>query len=832
MTYPIEKVCDIVEGTFLNPPAKSAIQYILLDSRQVIFPEFSLFFAIKGARQDGHHFIETLYHRGVRNFIVEKKVSWEKYPAANFIQVKNTIKALQKLAAFHRNQFHYPVVGITGSNGKTIVKEWLFQLLNPDYKIVRSPKSYNSQIGVPLSVWQMQPDNELAIFEAGISRPGEMANLSAIIRADIGLLTNIGSAHSESFQNDDEKLLEKLKLFDAVQKLIFCADNPSVFKAIKSVLPDKEHFVWATQSSDFFETADLKIAEIQPLTAHKGKEGSRIYAIFRGEKIKIDIPFSDKASVENAIHCWALMLVLGYPTEVIDRRMAALEPIEMRLEMKSGVHNCLIINDAYNSDLNSLHIALDFLNQQSLHSKKTLILSDILQSGQPEEALYTAVGKLIIEKKISRFIGIGSEVTVLKSKLPAAIESFYFETTAGFLEHFDFQKFSHETILLKGARQFAFEKIANLLAQKVHKTTLEINLDALKNNLNVFANLLNPGVKMMVMVKASGYGSGSAEIARLLEFQNVDYLSVAYADEGVELRKAGIRLPIMVLNAEEATFDALLRYELEPEIFSFEQLTDFLNFLPESVSEFPVHIKLDTGMHRLGFEETEIEKLSIALRNENRIFVKSVFSHLAASENAAHDSFTATQVSLFEKMYKILSEEIGYQPLRHILNSAGIARFPQFQMDMARLGIGLYGASMPAKIQKKLQTVLTLKATISQIKTLAATETVGYGRMGKLSSAAKIATISIGYADGLLRAAGNGKFSALVRGKRAPVVGNVCMDMTMVDVTKIPDAKAGDEVVIFGKELPVDELASSMGTIPYEIFTNIAERVKRIYYQE
>lgn len=833
MVYTIAQIAKIVKGHLLRQPAQdSVIEYLLIDSRQVIFPETSLFFALRGARQDGHDFIGEVYRKGVRNFVVSKQMDYRHFEGAHFVIVENAHAALQSLAAYHRLQFDMPVIGITGSNGKTIVKEWLYQLMGQDYRIVRSPKSFNSQVGVPLSVWQMHPEHELAIIEAGISRKGEMQKLAPIIRCTVGVFTNIGEAHSEGFISMEEKLREKLRLFEYAEMVVFCADQELVGRTFEELYPDKKRITWA-----FAKQADLRITHSKTEGAH-----SEIHAHWKDRPFVIRIPFTDSASIENAIHCWVVLLHLGYDQTVIAERMTRLEPVAMRLEMKSGIHNCLIINDSYNSDLNSLKIALDFMEQQSAHSKRTLILSDILQSGRRPDQLYSAVAQLIREKRISRLIGIGKAVRVLGNDAgtsePAdrgaviSLENHFFDTTEDFLQRFDFQKFSNETVLIKGARSFAFERIANRLSLKVHKTVLEINLNAIKHNLNVFARHLLPGVKMMVMVKASGYGSGSAEVARLLEFQNVDYLGVAYADEGVDLRTAGIRLPIMVLNPEEATFDALFRFHLEPEIYNLRILRELITAIPEGVERIPVHLKLDTGMHRLGFEPPDIPPLLDLLQTESRLEVRSVFSHLAASEATEHDAFTNRQAALFHEMYEAIASAISYRPLRHILNSAGIVRFPQYQMDMVRLGIGLYGVDAPGSLKPFLQTVHTLKATISQIKQLVPGETVGYNRRGKVDRPKRIATISIGYADGLLRVAGNGNYGVMIHGKTAPVIGNVCMDMTMVDITGIAEAKEGDEVIIFGRELPVENLAERLGTIPYEVFTGIAERVKRVYFEE
>jgi Alr-MurF fusion protein len=864
MKYPVQQIAEITSGSFIAPPIETDIEHLLLDSRQVIFPASSLYIALQGRRHDGHEFLTELYDHGVRNFLVSKKPAKAEYfQQANFILVENTLTALQALAAWHRRQFSLPVIGITGSNGKTIVKEWLFQLLYEDYHIVRSPKSYNSQTGVPLSVLQITPEHTLGIFEAGISQPGEMVKLERIVSPTIGIFTNIGEAHQEGFPDIETKIREKLILFQNCETLIYCVDNQLIAEQVRQWAvgsgQSKQFFTWSATG----RPAGLQIVAKQQNANSTHLEASTVpQSSIVNRQSLITIPFTDAASIENASHCLALLLHFGVPDEVIVKRMARLEPVAMRLELKEGMNGCTIINDSYNSDLTSLGIALNFLEQQGKKLRRTLILSDILQSGQTIGHLYGTVARLLIEKRIDRLIGIGMQVEQVKKGLPAAFDACFYPNTQAFLDDFQNLKFRDEAILLKGARQFEFERIANQLATKFHKTVLEVNLGALLNNLRVYQSQLGPGTKMMVMVKAGAYGSGSVEVAKLLEFQNVDYLGVAYADEGVALRKAGIQLPIMVMNPEEATFDALVRYRLEPEIYSLGLLRNFSDFLKthfaqqKSESEFvqtpksaipptlvgakseipqPIHLKLDTGMHRLGFEEQDLDELLKMLKTggQQPIFtVKTVFSHLAASETPAHDDFTREQFERFQKMVDYLTVGLGYSPMRHILNSGGIVRFPERQMDMVRLGIGLYGVDSSGLLQDQLQTVNTLKATISQIKNVAAGETVGYGRLGKALRPMRIATLSLGYADGLLRRAGNGQFSVLINGHRAPLVGNVCMDMTMADVTDIPNASEGDTATIFGKDLPVQELAASLGTIPYEIFTTISERVKRVYVQE
>lgn len=790
MQYSIQQIAEIVGGEILNSQASDAlIEHILLDSRQVAFPLTSLFVALPGRHRDGHEFIEDLREAGVRNFLVSKPPAPNsELRTQNFLLVPDTLVALQALAAHHRQQFDIHVIGITGSNGKTVVKEWLFQLLREDYHIVRSPKSYNSQIGVPLSVLQMAPQHELAIFEAGISQKGEMGKLATIIRPTIGVFTNLGEAHSEGFSSMEEKRMEKWKLFDGVETVL----SPESFDSNPQ------------------------------MTIHSRKS---------------------KAWLENAKTCASVLRHLGYSDEVIFERLSRLEPVAMRLELKEAINGCTLVNDSYNSDLTSLRIALEFLRQQAQNPKRTVVLSDILQSGKSPKELYAQVADLLMEKKVDRLIGIGSEVSVLDELLPSEIEKIFFENTDSFFLAYPNLVFQNETILLKGARDFGFEKIAERLSAKVHQTVLEVNLTALLNNLRVYQSYLRPGTKLMAMVKADAYGSGSVQVSKLLEFQQVAYLAVAYADEGVELREAGIQLPIMVLNPEEATFDSLLRFRLEPEIYSLDLLIRFLDFLrlnppKKDKSKVAIHLNLDTGMHRLGFDEDDLDLLiNLIANHESQIFIKSIFTHLAASEASDHDEFSKKQIEQFETMFERLENALGYSPKRHVLNSSGILRFPEKQMDMVRLGIGLYGIDSSEVVQRKLRPVNTLRATVSQVKKIAKGETVGYGRRGKAEHEMSIATITIGYADGLLRRLGNGNYHVLIRGQKAPLFGAVCMDMSMVDVSYIPGVQAGDEVIVFGEsqdgqQLPVEEMAKSLDTIPYEVFTSVSERVKRIYVQE
>ena len=859
MIYTVSQIQHILRADWLQQANPSApIEQLLIDSRTVTAPPVSLFFALSGQRHDGHRYLADAYRAGVRHFVVCQPVDVSALPEANMLNVENSLDALQTLVAWHRSQFHIPVVGITGSNGKTVVKEWLHQLLSPDFNIVRSPKSYNSQVGVPLSVWQMNKQHTLALFEAGISQPGEMERIARVIQPSIGIFTNIGPAHREGFASKLDKVREKMRLFDTAETLIFCADDEKIVLVAQEWATEKSGrraVSWSKQG----RAADFQVHDVQvlaeggarfsvaappmstppptpPPTGGKTRltpsHGGHLVSPPSGGGVGggVTIPFSDAASLENALHCWALLHHLKVSPEEIALRMARLEPVEMRLELKAGVNRSTLINDFYNNDLASLRIALQFAAQQTRARRLTLVLSDILQSGDNPQRLYDKVAAAMTEQHVARLIGIGAAVTALRDKLGPDVECHFYPDTETFLENLGQHEFHDEVVLLKGARPFEFERIARRLEQKAHKTVLEVNLTALIHNLNEYNRLLRSGTRTLAMVKASAYGSGSAEVAKLLEFHQVDYLGVAYADEGIELRQAGVNLPILVLNPEPASFDALYRHRLEPEVYSLPLLRELLRFTGRE-KQLAIHLKLDTGMHRLGFESADIQELGSMLREYPNVQVRSVFSHLAASDAPAHDAFTHRQAAVFSENFDKIRAALGYAPLRHIVNTSGIARFPEYHFDMVRLGIGLYGIDSSG-LQNQLRAVNTLKATVSQIKSIQPGDTVGYNRNGPVSQPMRIATISIGYADGLLRLAGGGRYSMLLRGQLAPTIGNVCMDMTMLDVTHIPAAREGDEVIVFGENPPVQDLAACLQTIPYEVFTNISERVKRVYWQE
>ncbi len=830
MSYQVQNIATIIHAD-AAVHSDAFIEHLLIDSRKIVFPETSLFFAISGPRRDGHQFIREVYERGVRNFVVKKGFNISVFPQANFLLVTDVLSALHELAAWHRSRYSIPVIGITGSNGKTIVKEWLNQLLQQDYNIVRSPRSYNSQVGVPLSVWQMNEQHTLGIFEAGISTAGEMEKLAKLIQPVSGVFTNIADAHSEGFINDRQKAIEKSLLFANAHSIVFGRD------ALKpSLSPDGEDKILFPNVTDFFFWSRDADATLKIISEEKGPTQSLITADYNGRTISITIPFTDRISIDNAITCWCVLLQMKYEERVIQERMLLLEPVEMRMQLKKAINNCYLLNDSYSNDMSSLDLGIDYLQQQAGNQRTTIILSDILQSGQHEEALYRDIAAQLSVRGIHRLIGIGTAISKYKylfTELEAPLSVAFYHSTDEFLHQVSTQQFRDEYILLKGARVFEFERISAWLEQKVHQTVMEINLSAMIHNLKEYQAQVKPSTKLMAMVKAFSYGSGSAEVARILQFHKVEYLAVAYADEGVDLRKAGISLPIMVMNADEATFDALVTHDLEPEIYSFPIYHAFHHYLKQQgITQFPVHIKFNTGMNRLGFEIEDCTDLGRRIVTDLTMAVKTVFSHLVASENAEHDGFTQHQVHLFEKACAEMQHTLGYSFIKHIANSAAIFRKPEYQFDMVRLGIGLYGVDSADGKGLSLQTVATLRSTIAQIRKVKTGDTVGYGRKGQVHRDSLIATVRIGYADGYGREMGNGKGSMYIHGELAPVIGNVCMDMTMIDVTDIPGAKEGNEVEIFGKSLPVQEVAERGGTIAYEIMTGISQRVKRVYVEE
>ena len=827
MTYTIEKIATLI-GARRYGSHDANVRWLLTDSRSLCFPEETLFFALRTKRGDGHRYIGDLYRRGVRSFVVEQ-VPEHPQQDANYLKVPSTLAALQRLAERHRDEFDIPIVGITGSNGKTMVKEWLYQLLLPSQKIVRSPRSYNSQIGVPLSVWLLTEQTEVGIFEAGISQPGEMMALHDIIQPTIGVLTCLAAAHQENFRSMEEKCLEKLELMHDTQAVVYPMDDNTVSRCIRRLDYKGERIGWSRTDSQapFFVREITQTAQ----TAH-------ITYIYKGTEGSYTIPFIDEASIEDSIICATTALHLGLTPEQIAERMPLLEPVAMRLEVKQGQHGCTLINDSYNSDINSLDIALDFMNRRQQPAAlsplpSTLILSDIDQSGEHPDELYRQVNDLCMKRGIQKLIGIGPEIAAHASTF-AMGEKFFFNTTGDFLGSTAFRQLRDEVILLKGSRRFGFEHITELLEQKVHETILEVNLGAVVENLNYFRSFLRPDTKMVCMVKADAYGAGAVEVAKTLQDHCVDYLAVAVADEGAALRKAGITANIMVMNPEMTAFKTMFDYDLEPEVYSFRLLDALVKAArKEGITGWPVHIKLDTGMHRLGFDpENDMDELIDRLKHQQAVIPRSVFSHFVGSDSDEFDEFSARQFQLFDEGSSRLQAAFSHKILRHIDNSAGIEHFPERQLDMCRLGIGLYGVNpYGGELNSTLHQVSTLKTTILQLRHVKAGDSIGYSRRTVLDRDSLIGAIPIGYADGLDRHLGNRHGYCIVAGQRAEYVGNICMDVAMIDVTGI-DCHEGDTVEIFGEHLPVTTLSSELNTIPYEVLTGVSNRVKRVYFQD
>jgi alanine racemase len=813
--YSTGQIAEIT-GSRLSGDPHRVIRQVCTDTRRIDQPEESLFVALKGPSHDGHRFLKEAFQSGIRSFLVDIiPETGEDFPGATFLRADNTLTALQELAAWHRTRFNGQVIAITGSNGKTIIKEWLAQILQSSFTVTRSPKSYNSQIGVPLSVLNISGNEQYAILEAGISLPGEMENLQRILRPDIGLISNIGDAHQENFTDLVTKVREKLVLFSHTGKIFYCRDHALIHDELERSGYPGMKFSWSRNQS-----ADLRITG-------ESVEGQmcRLTGIYDSDEVTLTLPFSDPASIENLIHIWLLLLNMGLEPGIIRDQVSRLEPVRMRLEQKAGINRCTLINDYYNSDFQSIKIALDLLFQQTAQTARTLILSDVLQTGQSEESLYKEINRLLENRDLHRLIGIGP--AIFRNRHLFTLQAEFWPSTVEFLNQVKTEDFHDEAILLKGARSFAFEQISNLLEAKIHATTLEIRMNDVRHNLEQYRRILTPGTRIMVMVKAFSYGSGGFEMAKFLSNERVDYLGVAFADEGIELRRAGIKTPVMVMNPDFQQSDMIIDQHLEPEIYNWTGLHQFTKALRNlGLSPYPVHLKLDTGMHRLGFDFRDAEKLCDFLKAHPEIYLKSVFSHLSSSEDPANDDFTRLQISRLSESCQIFSRETGYPFLKHILNSSGIERFPEAHFDMVRLGIGLYGLGNTDILD--LKPIATLKTIISQVHDLPAGESVGYGRLTILEKPTRIGIIPIGYADGIDRRLGNGNYRMLVGGEPAPTIGNICMDMTLIDLNG-SDAGEGDEVVVFGPENTVSAMASILGTIPYEVLTSISPRVKRIY---
>jgi Alr-MurF fusion protein len=815
MQYVISDIARIMDADRTGSD-DALINWLLIDSRSLCFPKETLFFAIRTNRNDGHKYIGELYKRGVRNFVVSTlPADLSMFPQSNFLLVHDTLQALQRLAAYHREQFDIPVIAITGSNGKTTVKEWLYQLLSPDMNVCRSPRSYNSQVGVPLSLWLLNPHNDIAIIEAGISNPNEMDNLNRMIRPTISVITNIGEAHQENFFTKEGKCDEKLKLMRNCETAVINLQDPFITKVARQETLDKVKY-W-------------------PMILNVEKHGTSATISFNlnGQQGRYTIPFIDNAAIENSITCLATCASLGNRVNLdeICKRMNELEPVAMRLEVKDGINGCTLINDSYNSDIHSLDIALDFMNRRpdTKEQKRTLILSDILQSGEAPRLLYSKVASMAEKRGIEKFIGVGEEISSCSQYFK--MDCAFFKTTEELINSDVFANLSNEFILIKGARKFHFDRLSDLLTLKVHQTILEVNLNALIENVHYYRSFMSPETKMVCMVKASAYGIGSLETSKTLQDQGVDYLAVAVADEGADLRKAGITANIIIMNPEMTSFKMMFDYRLEPEVYSFKLLEALIYAAEkEGITNFPIHIKLDTGMHRLGFNpEKDMDKLINRLSKQSALVPCSVFSHFVGSDDDGFDSFSQHQFELFDNASKQLQAAYSHKILRHICNSAGIEHFPKYHLDMVRLGLGLYGIN--PRNNQIINNVATLKTTILQIRDVPAGDSIGYSRKGHVDHDSRIAAIPIGYADGLNRKLGNGNCYCMVNGKKAPYVGNICMDVCMIDVTGI-ECNEGDHVIIFGDELPVTVLSDALGTIPYEILTSISNRVQRVYTQE
>lgn len=817
--YSIQEIATIVKGQLINDKSSSNISYVGLDSRRILHPYSTVFIAMSGNHKDGHEYVKDAYQKGIRHFIVQQDLS-KLFTDASFVLVDNTIQALQDFSQFHRSQFDILILGITGSNGKTIVKEWLYQLLHTEYDVCRSPKSYNSQIGVPLSVLQLEEHHNFGIFEAGISTVGEMQNLQNIIQPSIGIFTNIGPAHNAGFEDIEQKVCEKMILFEHCDQLIYCSDYEVIHQNVPSGV---EKITWGWSSDAHYRIISQNIIQNHTHVEMQSKKGG----------ITFNIPFTDKAYIEDCIHCVVLMLELGFEIAQISKKISLLRLLPMRLELKYGLNDCVIIDDSYSADLLSLETALEFFRQQDSRKKKTLIISAFDQSGMNDQQLITELIRLIKINQFQKVIAVGNLFMQYANRLNLLkVELHCFYSTEDLLSQLEGIGFDREIILIKGARQYQFERVSYQLLGQSHRTVLEIDLNALSDNFDVFRSLLSKKTGIIPMVKAFSYGSGSTEIATMLESKGVEYLAVAYVDEGIKLREGGIKARIMVMNPSIQEFHKMVEYHLEPEIYNTSILRALIYYLETSgyTSHYPIHLKLETGMNRLGFQKEMLDELILILMDQDVVKVATVFSHLAASDEPSMDSFSLEQLHRFDEMSINVIESLDYPIKRHILNSSGIVRFKDFQMDYVRLGIGLYGVDSSNTIQDKLTNIGTLKTTISQIKYVPIGETVGYGRKGKKDYPIKVAVIAIGYADGYDRRFSNGVGEVFINGQKAKIIGNVCMDMCMADITHIDDVQEGEEVEIYGKNISIIECAEKIGTIPYELLTKISRRVRRVYF--
>lgn len=819
MNYTLQEIAVALNTIAKGLESKQPLLEVVFDSRRISSPSSSVFFALPGEKKDGHEFILDCYQKGIRCFVVRTWIHFAECPEASYIEVENVLDALQTLALYHRLKFQMPVIGITGSNGKTVVKEWLSQISGNFFSVIRSPKSYNSQLGVALSLLNMQADHDLAIIEAGISKPGEMARLSKTILPTIGVLTNIGESHLEFFTDKNQLSKEKTELFSSCKIIIGKESEYLNAQIAAAINPNAVALLWSKDQKSRVFLKEVKIS----------LQTTELEIVYETKAYHIIIPFTDEASIENTMSVFCCCIALNIEENAIPL-FSTLSPINMRMHIIQGLNGSFVIDDSYSSDFFSLKIAFDFLARHRASKETLVILSDILQSPYKKEELYSRVAQTIKENSITKLIAIGPQFVEHQKLFDKNVE--FFTSTEDYLKTIKPNDYSGKAILVKGARNFGFERVVVALQEQSHETVLEIDLGAVAHNLRHFRSKLQPSVKMMVMVKAAGYGSGAVEVSKVLEYNRVDYLAVAYSDEGIALRDAGILTPIMVMNPDQTGLNSMLKNRLEPEVYSLRSFQNLIHAMnAEDIHHIPAHIKLDTGMHRLGFEKKELPELLDFLRKNSRVKIGSIFTHLVASEDPLSDLFTNTQLDLFEEMSQKIADVLGYQPLLHASNTGGIERHPRAQYSMVRLGIGLYGISPSEEEQAKLRNVSTLKTKISQIKKIHPGESVGYNRRFIANVPTTVATIPIGYADGLKRSMSNGVGEVNVNGSLCPIIGNVCMDMTMINISNTT-AEVGDQVVIFGISPTISEIASHAGTIPYEILTSISQRVKRVYVEE
>jgi len=824
MEYSVKEVISAIkESETRIVEGEAYISWLSTDSRNLPDAREALFFALDGTLHNGHNFIEDAHSKGVINFVVNQHYRIPDNIHANFFIVPDTLVALQQIAAYHRKRFdNIDIVAITGSNGKTTIKEWLAQMM--DYKkVVKSPKSYNSQTGVAFSVWQIENDHQLGIFEAGISKPGEMELLERMIKPTVGILTNIGDAHAAGFNDDQHKLDEKIKLFSDAEVIIYNSDSEIIQNTIPLRYPEKKLISWGFSGLSNY----IRITEL--ITQNNFAE---VHFLHGGTEKVMYLPFSDQASVQNVMHCVTYMLWSGVDVEFIQKKVNQLHNLPMRLELKSGIGGSILINDTYNADIQSLKVALEFLSQQAGNLPKVLIISEFDQIGIDDQEFLGVLVDLLQKESIEHIYFVGHIRDENASFFDMVVTCSFYKTTDDLLKQIKKLDLEGKAILIKGARRFALDRVVDALSDLGHSVVMETDFHALDHNLRFFSSRISDHTGIIAVIKASAYGSGSHELGKFLEFKKVNYLAVAFVDEGISLRKSGITLPIMILNPEVHLTDDFIEWNLEPEIYSISFLKSVIESLPENNnSPLKIHLKLDTGMRRLGIGEHETGSLIHVLKNQSRIEVATIFTHLTSSEDESHDDWTHEQISKFERMYDQISHILGYKPARHVLNTAGILRFPQYHFELVRLGLGLYGIDVTGKFAGILEKVHTLKAKVIQIKEVEKEQSVGYSRKGVMSERGEIAIVNIGYADGLLRGSGNGKYSVMINHKLYSIIGNVCMDLTIIELGHQSGVKIGDDVIIFGKQQPIEELARINQTIPYEILCRISPRVKRLYFK-